>query len=132
MARRGERDLGKERFWRRVIRQWRRSGLTIRDYCDHNHCSEPSFYAWRRTLGQRDLEAARAKSPRSRPPRRHAATKVRESRPPTFLPVQVVPTVANASAIEIVFGNGRVVRVAAGFDPNVLRQLLAILEEPRC
>ena len=30
MARRGSRrDGGKERFWRRLLRQWRRSGLTV-------------------------------------------------------------------------------------------------------
>ena len=57
MARLGrQRDSGKERFWRRLLRQWRRSGLTVREFCDQQAVSEPSFYAWRRTIAERDQQ----------------------------------------------------------------------------
>ena len=48
MARRGERDGGKERFWRRMQQLWRRSGLSVRAFCAEHGLAEPSFYAWRR------------------------------------------------------------------------------------
>jgi hypothetical protein len=46
----------KERFWRRMVRQWRGSGLSVRDFCAERELAVPSFYAWRRTIAQRDAE----------------------------------------------------------------------------
>ncbi len=132
MARRGQRDRGKERFWRRVLRQWRGSGRTVRDFCAEHRLSEPCFYAWRRTLAARDRQAA---------PPQHAGSTRRGARPPergdyrdngpaVFVPVRVLPA---AAALEVVLGRGCVVRVPAGFDAATLRQLLAVLdEEPPC
>ena len=56
MSRGNPRDRGKERFWRRVVRQWRASGLSIRDFCREEGLPEGNFYAWRRILAQRDAE----------------------------------------------------------------------------
>ena len=123
MARRGERDRGKERFWRQQLRQWRRSGLTIRAFCQQHGLTEASFYAWRRTLGQRDQEVQR----RPRPARNRPTDLA-----PVFVPVRVVPVPVSAAALEVVLGPGRVVRVPAGFDAATLRQFLAVLEEPSC
>jgi hypothetical protein len=115
MAGRSERDVGKERFWRQVVEQWRRSGQKVRAFCAAHDLSEASFYGWRRTIDQRDEAAAK----------------------PNFVPVRVmVSTKAPAPApLEIVLergGAGRVLRVPAGFDAATLRQLLAVLEEPSC
>src|ERR1700683_1668679 len=122
MARRPTRsNPGKERFWRRLLRLGRRSGLTIRDFCAAHEVSEPSFYAWRRTLSQREERSAGSARPVPG-----------DAQPPVFVPLRVVPAPA-AMALELVLGPGRVVRVPAGFDPATLRQLLAILEEgPSC
>ena len=60
MSRRGDRDLGKERFWRRLLRRWQKSGCTVRDFCAEHGVSEPAFYAWRRIVAARDQEAAEA------------------------------------------------------------------------
>jgi hypothetical protein len=118
MARRGERDVDKERFWRRVVRRWRGGGLTIRAFCAEHRLTEASFYAWRRTIAERDQEQASRDRRRSR--RRRA------NGPPVFVPVHVTSATA---AIEIVLSPGRVVRVPPGFDTATLRQLLAVLEE---
>jgi hypothetical protein len=138
MARQGgERDRGKERFWRRILQQWRRSGLTICEFCDVQGLAEPSFYAWRRTIAQRDQQAARTASR----PRQAIRRKPRSIRPtvpggrltadePVFVPVRVLPEPAIAT-FEIVLDSGHVVRVAPGFDADALRQLLAVLEELR-
>ena len=55
MVRRGrERDAGKEQFWRRMLGLWRQSRCSVRDFCVEHGVSEPSFYAWRRSIAQRD------------------------------------------------------------------------------
>jgi transposase-like protein len=113
------RDRGKERLWRRLLRQWRRSGQTIRDFCDQHGVAEPSFYTWRRTIRARDRQARRGPG---------SDGNGSAAGPPLFVPVRVTP----AAPLEIVLGQGRLLRVAAGFDPATLRQLLAVLEERSC
>jgi transposase-like protein len=107
-----QRRSSNERFWRRMVRQWRSSGLSVREFCREHDISEPNFYAWRRTIAQRDAQA------------------------PRFVPVQVVSEekpVGNASgqALELLLGSGRVLRVGPDFDEPTLRRLLALLEEDR-
>jgi len=109
-----QRGNSKEQFWRRMVRQWRSSGLSVRDFCAEKDLSEPSFYAWRRTLAERDAEAVR------------------------FVPVRVVPEeqpIANdnnvSSGLELVLRAGRVLRIGPGFDAATLQRLLALLEEGR-
>jgi hypothetical protein len=133
MARRGQRDLGKQRFWRRVLREWQRSGLTIRDYCAAQGLSEPSFYAWRRAIQERKRQVARASRDGAGPVSRGNAAGVRRGPSdgqPTFVPVSIV---ASAPALEVVGRDGCVIRVPVGFDAATLRQLLAVLAEvPPC
>jgi len=115
MSRGNPRDPHKEQFWRRLLRQWRRSGLSIRAFCAQHDLSEPSFYAWRRTLADRDPPA------------------------PAFVPVTVLPEppapttpdAAASSGLELLLPGGRVLRVGAAFDAPTLRRLLACLEEGR-
>ena len=108
---RGQFDTSKERFWRRVVQRWQRSGQTIRAYCRTHGLSEPSFYAWRRTLADRDQQRSEAGSTG------------------LFAPVRLI---AEPAALEVVCRGGRVVRVAAAFDPAALRAVVAALEELPC
>ena len=117
---RWQRDRAKERSWRRHVARWQRSGLSVRDYCAAEGLTEGNFYAWRRALLERDGEPKR----RGRRP----AT-------PAFLPVRIVSDGATSTTpapVEVVCANGRVLRVGRNFDPQVVRQLLALLEEPAC
>jgi hypothetical protein len=115
MSTTNQRSSSKERFWRRVMRQWRNSGVTVRDFCAERDLAEPSFYTWRRTLSERDAVAVQ------------------------FVPVQVVAderaTAAtradSGSGLELVLRAGRVLRVGPGFDAPTLQRLLALLEEGR-
>src|SRR5262245_17917398 len=125
MARGNRRDRSKERFWRQNLRRWRRSGLTVRDFCYEHDLAEPSFYAWRRIIAERDQQARH----------RRTAQRVRKSQAndtPAFVPVRVLPAATPLSPppLEVVLAPGRLVRVPAGFDPLTLRQVLAVLEEP--
>jgi len=117
---RWQRDRTKERTWRRHVADWQRSGLTVRAYCAAQGLPEGNFYGWRRTLAERDRQTAR-----------HG----RQTSIPAFVPIRVVSDVTTPtshSPFEVVLANGRVLRIGADADLNVVRQLLALLEEPAC
>jgi len=134
MARRGDYDGDKERYWRRLLAQWQRSGHTVRWFCLEHDLSEPSFYAWRRTIGQRDQQAQRRPQRgrrQAKPATGTNACRGQEAVLPTFVPVTMtVP----ATSLELVLRDGHVVRVPEGFDAVTLRQLVAALdrEAPPC
>jgi transposase-like protein len=113
-----QRDPGKAAFWRRMVAGWRRSQLTVRDFCREHQLSEPSFYSWRRTLSERAAA----------PPRQQPTTR----KTPLFVPVRVAAEPGAPPPLEVVLGRGRIVRVPAGFDAATLRQTLAVLEEAPC
>ena len=117
MSKGSPRDPAKEHFWRDHRKRWQVSGLTIRDYCTQHQLSEASFYAWRRTLAQRDRVAeAAAVAPAL-----------------TFVPVQVhhdLPT--TRPVLELVLANGRRLRIPPGIDLDRLRDVLAVLEDTSC
>ena len=118
-----QRSGNKEQFWRRMVEGWRRSGLSVRAFCARNGLAEPTFYAWRRTLAQRDAAP--------------------QTTAPAFLPVQVIakpstprapttePAPDGGAPLELVLGSGRRLRVGVGFDGPTLRRLLALLQEGR-
>jgi hypothetical protein len=106
------RDASKERFWRRMLRQWRCSGLSARKFCQQRGLSQPSLYAWQRTIAKRDAQTVH------------------------FVPVQVLPQEkptgtggANASGLELLLKGGRILRIGPAFDEPTLKRLLALLEE---
>jgi hypothetical protein len=111
MAGKKDRDPRKEAYWRRQLRRYGESGLSVREFCLQQGLFESGFYFWRREIERRDRE-------------------IGGTRKAAFVPV-VVQTAAE-SAIEVTLISGHVVRVRAGFDAEALRQLLALLEEPRC
>lgn len=111
------RDPRKEQHWRRLVERWQQSGLSVRAFCECHRLAVPSFYAWRRTLQQRD-----------RLPRASQALA-----PVTFLPVHVQhDDPAPRPSLELVLANGRCLRIPPGFDPAALHALLAALEGPSC
>jgi len=111
------RDPHKEQHWQRLIERWQGSGLSVRSFCERHHLAVPSFYAWRRTLQQRDRLACAPQAPD----------------PVAFLPVHVQHCGLDAGpSLEVVLSNGRCIRIPPGFDPTALRALLAALEDPTC
>jgi hypothetical protein len=115
-----QRDLAKERRWRRLLDQWQGGGLTVRAFCDRHDVSEHSFYWWRRELAAREAAAS--------PPRPAAAPAA-----PLFLPVHVRPDdPPPTEGVEILLGNGRRLRVGCGVEPQRLALLVAALEAPAC
>lgn len=56
-----QRDPAKEASWRKVLKRFSASGLSVRAFCQREQLTESAFYAWRRTIGERD-EATRSRS----------------------------------------------------------------------
>lgn len=127
MARKRQRNVTKERFWRWHLAAWRRSGMTVRGYCAAEGLSQPSFYSWRRLLQQRDPPAQPVKAD-SEPTVGQAAP---DSASP-FLPVRLIPDPPSAGAIEVVLRGGRIIRVATGFVARTLREVVTALEDLPC
>lgn len=102
----------REPYWRQVLARWKRSGLSVRAFCEAEGLNSMTVYWWRRELARRD-----------------------QSRP-AFLPVRVLAEATEPSTIgiEVVLANGRSVRVGAGFDPRTLVRVVELLEQggPSC
>jgi transposase len=104
-------------WWGHFVEGWPRSGLTQAQYCRRHGVPLGSFSWWRFRLR----------------PQPRKAPKIA----PTFLPVTITRPAAlvprsTSSGIEVVLAGGRVVRVHERFDANLLRRVVAALEERSC
>ncbi len=109
--------------WNALLNDFRRSGLTHAEFCQRRGISIHSF---RKRLYQAPIP----KPTPANHPTDDGAT-------PDFLPVTILPdpnpaTVASRQPLELLLGNGRRIAVAPGFDPQTLRQLIALVEERPC
>ena len=109
-----KRDVEKGRFWRRTISAQHRSGLSIRAFCARERLSEPSFYAWRRKLAQRDRERSASVSP---------------APSNGFLPIRL--TASAACNVELQLPSGLVIRVPVQ-ETAALRTILEAVEPRPC
>ena len=49
-----QRDPAKESLWRKRLQRFASSGLSAREFCKREQVTESAFYAWRRTISERD------------------------------------------------------------------------------
>jgi transposase-like protein len=117
-------NASKLRRWLELVRLWQRSQLTVRAFCSRHRLSEPSFYAWRRVLRQRGLLQGGPSAPH---PSESTSSK------PAFVKLSLGASEPHTpAAVELVLSQRRLLRVYPGFDPDTLRQLVHLLEEPAC
>lgn len=116
MGAKGPRRGGRrEDCWRRIVTRQPASGLSIRAWCEHEGVKEASFYAWRRTLAQRDAS-------------REAAVK---ERPTQLVALDVAGSAhspVGAAPLQLVIADLRV-EISPGFDDDTLRRVLGVLRE---
>jgi transposase-like protein len=74
----------KESFWREVLARHAASKLSIRAFCKQEGIREPNFYAWRRTIRERDSQTVREDVAANAPP---------------FVPLNVTQNLAFSGAI---------------------------------
>jgi hypothetical protein len=126
------RDPAKEKYWRRLFRQWRHSGLSGRDFCAEKGLSQPSFYAWRREIARRDQRVKLAVPPSTNAAASSPAPQCSSVATTAFVKLSVASSSTPVPAIEVVVAEHRLLRVRPGFDADLLRQLVRLLEEPSC
>ena len=115
------RDVSKERYWRKVIRRQGKSGETVAHFCAREGVPAHQFYWWKRTLRARDRQSTREQIASDE----DESARQDEQASNSFVPVRL-PFMTDAP-IEVVHPVGYVVRVPAGFDSQSLRRILATL-----
>ena len=114
---RGQRaDERTQAQWQKRIAEAMRSGRSIRAFCQERHITESQFYAWRRRLNG---------AGHGRPAEARSGT--------TFALVQEAGVPPEpAAGVELVWADGRRLRIGPGADAATLRTVLAVLEPERC
>ena len=98
--------------WRSIISAQPASGLSIARYCRERGISQPSFFAWRRRLGQAAAEGAGSAKPAA-----------------AFVQVKArVPEARPAAGIELRLRGGRRLVLRNGFDRGLLMEVVRTLE----
>lgn len=105
--------------WQKLIAEAARSGRSIRAYCRERGVTEGQFYAWRRRLNGSGHGTAQ----------RRAEAAVSGA---TFALVQEAGTTREPAGVELVWADGRRLRIGPGADVATVRTVLAALEPARC
>lgn len=113
-------------FWRGVLAQWARSGLTQTEFCRRRGVSIATFRSWRYALARRERSAVRRRGTRTGADARFVRVHVARSAAATNVVSE------RAGSIELILEGGRVVRVGRGFDGAVLVALLRVLRSVPC
>jgi transposase-like protein len=108
------RDADREAFWRRTLRAFAKSGLSVREFCHREKVRESAFYFWRRTLRERGLT--------------QRGTKPRSSKPPAFVPLVLRDATSTATDITLELRGGRSLRFSDSFPVDRLAALVLALE----
>jgi uncharacterized protein (DUF2126 family) len=120
MAKGQQRDPRKEVFWRGVLARFAKSGLSIRAFCRRERFAEPTFYAWRRVVAERDAEPRHAQRPRTKC----------QTASQAFVPLVVCdnPSRAADGGITVELRGGRVLRLPTMIAVERLGELIRAVE----
>jgi transposase-like protein len=99
--------------WTRIVREWRKSGLSVRAFCQKHGVPEYGLYAWRRRF------------------RNEKGTDRRDGKA-AFVPVRVVPQGTSSTGLEISFPSGHVLRAGPQVDTETLARAVALLDGKPC
>jgi hypothetical protein len=110
--------------WSTLVRQWRASGLTTKEFAARHELSAASLYWWRQRLNAGLSNRARAQESTSSLALKDSTTPVR------FTEVRVAKRAEVSGQLEVVARSGHVIRVHGEVDPAALRTVLAAVE--RC
>jgi hypothetical protein len=112
--------------WRRRIDAWQRSGLSVTDFVAQEGLCQTTFLRWRKKLGGNRWIRPAGGAPTKTPKRRSMMSFVELA--PRQLSAAAATPVEYGVPFEVSLRSGRRLHVPASFDPEALRQLVAILE----
>lgn len=93
-------------YWRQLVTEQQRSGISVRAFCQEQRTSEHSFYQWRKRLAQQ--------------------------LPVKFALVETGPGARiHVEPVEVVLTSGERLRITPGVDAATLRVVLSVLREAR-
>jgi hypothetical protein len=105
-----QRDAAKEAYWRGVLIRQAASGQSVREFCQQERLTESQFYAWRRTIGQRDAPGKPG---------------------PAFVSALVVDASPRESSIAIELAGGCVLKFSGPLASEQLADLIVALQSRR-
>ena len=105
-------NVEKQRYWQRTIREAARSGMSIREFCRQRQVKESRFYWWQRKLKVDQQE--RKLSPGG------------DGRASFALVSEEAGSIP--AGLELVLRDGRRLRISKGVEEASLRAVLAALE----
>lgn len=100
--------------WRKRVARWKDSGLTAEQYATELGIKASTLKYWKYELTKPALE------------QRYKAARSSRADPPPLIELQPIVT-ASAATFELEIGNGRRLRIPAGFDVASLERLLEVL-----
>jgi hypothetical protein len=124
--------------WAELIDEWRRSRLSLPEFCQRNGLSRGTMQNWvYKPALKRAVEEARREAQGQAMDPGHGDEPPASAPAPAFLPVRVIDAepgheATGRSGVEIVLGAGRRVVIGAGFDSETLRRVVAVLEGRTC
>ncbi len=112
----------REEHWRSVLHRQRKSGQSVRGFCQQHAICQATFYNWRRKLtpsepGERSPSTATIESPS------------RTARPTPFIPLKIKGLMGPGTVIEVVHPRGHLVRIPAAFDGESLHRIFTVLDQ---
>lgn len=116
--------------WSERVARWIQSGQSGPEFAEAIGVNVWTLRKWRQRLSQQERCAVQALEAGPSPRGRRSRAAVQRS-PLEFVEVLTgapPPHEPSGEPLELVLGRGRSVRVRAGFDPQTLQRLLAVLE----
>ena len=114
------------------MREYERSGLTIRQFCEQEGLVSHQFSWWRSELKRR---GAKSPSMDKRVNKKKSAKRIKRGNKPLantsrrFVPVEIKPSPSRDASIEIVLDQPPRLTVSSGFDAETLREVVRVLEQ---
>ncbi len=117
MPKKGEVDLQKLEYWKSVIADFEKTGLSGQAYCKQKGIPYTAFAMRRRRLPETIRAAAKAKA------KAHEFAEVAIKDSPAN-----TPSSSSAERLELVLPKGTVLRIPNGYSPAALSKIVSALE----
>ena len=110
--------------WRARLSQWRRSGLSVAEFCRRERISEPSFFGWRKRLTGARTSSGRG-SQQSKPADRDGQTRQFVQLPSPIWPVtDGVPVGPASTGVQISLTGGAIITLPTDASAELISVVL--------